>query len=197
MPKQATGDRVEPERHSLVHARSRRRGRLTIFRRLGPGLITGAADDDPSGIGTYSQLGARFGLTMLWTVPISLPLAAAVEELAGKIRVDAQGLRQTVQRHNRFAERGDDEEFGKGATEFDRNNGDPRQSPNPCLGRIETQPFYAMAVYPSTLGSSVGLRTDADGRALTESGEPIAGLFVCGSVQRSSSPPSRGSRWGL
>ena len=52
---------------------------------LGPGLITGAADDDPSGIGTYSQLGAQFGLGMIWTVPLSLPLAAGVEELAARL----------------------------------------------------------------------------------------------------------------
>ncbi len=60
------------DRHRLVHPASRRRGGFAIFRHLGPGLITGAADEDPSGIGTYSQLGAQFGLAMLWTVPISL-----------------------------------------------------------------------------------------------------------------------------
>jgi succinate dehydrogenase/fumarate reductase flavoprotein subunit len=107
--------------------------------------------------------------------------ASSIDELAHKIKVDAAGLRQTVQQHNRFAERGEDEEFGKGSTEFDRNNGDPRHSPNPCLGSIGAPPFFAMAVYPSTLGSSVGLRTDADGRVLTEIGEPIARLFACGS----------------
>src|SRR2546423_1718042 len=84
-PSPVRPERVEGERHPLVHARSRRRGRLTIFRHLGPGLITGAADDDPSGIGPYSQLGAPFGLSMLWSVPVSLPLAAAVEELAGRL----------------------------------------------------------------------------------------------------------------
>jgi succinate dehydrogenase/fumarate reductase flavoprotein subunit len=106
--------------------------------------------------------------------------AAALEELARKIGVDAAGLRQSVQRHNRFAQSGEDEDFGKGSTEFDRHNGDPRHVPNPCLGRIATPPFYAMAVYPSTLGTSVGLRADADGRVLTAAGEPIAGLFVAG-----------------
>jgi hypothetical protein len=106
--------------------------------------------------------------------------AASVEELARKIGMDAAGLRQTVQQHNRFADTGEDEEFGKGSTEFDRHNGDPRHAPNPCLGRIETPPYYAMAVYPSTLGTSVGLRADADGRVLTATGEPIPGLFVCG-----------------
>src|SRR5438045_6712663 len=88
------------ERHPLVHAQSRRRGRMTIFRRLGPGLITGAADDDPSGIGTYSQLGAKFGLTMLWTVPISLPFAAAVEELAGRLGMAGkEGLATLIKEH--------------------------------------------------------------------------------------------------
>jgi len=106
--------------------------------------------------------------------------AASLEALAGKIGVDAAGLRATVQQHNRFAETGEDQEFGKGATEFDRHNGDPHHAPNPCLGRIATPPYYAMAVYPSTLGSSVGLRADPDGRVLTEMGKPIAGLFVCG-----------------
>jgi len=106
--------------------------------------------------------------------------AASLEALAGKIGVDAAGLRATVQQHNRFAETGEDQEFGKGSTEFDRHNGDPHHAPNPCLGRIAMPPYYAMAVYPSTLGSSVGLRADPDGRVLTEMGKPIAGLFVCG-----------------
>jgi succinate dehydrogenase/fumarate reductase flavoprotein subunit len=107
--------------------------------------------------------------------------ATSIAELARKIEVDPAALHQTVQQHNRYAQTGEDEEFGKGSTEFDRNNGDAQNAPNPCLGRIERRPFYAMAVYPSTLGSSVGLRADADGRVLTQTGDPIAGLFACGS----------------
>jgi len=106
--------------------------------------------------------------------------AASLDELARKIAVDAAGLRRSVAEHNRFAGTGEDEEFGKGATDFDRHNGDPRQHPNPCLGRIARAPYYAMALYPSTLGSSVGLRTDADGRVLNADGDPITGLFACG-----------------
>jgi succinate dehydrogenase/fumarate reductase flavoprotein subunit len=106
--------------------------------------------------------------------------ADTIEVLAGKIGVDAAGLRDTVARHNRFAETGEDADFGKGSTEFDRNNGDPEHPPNPCLGPIATPPYYAMAVYPSTLGTSVGLKTDADGRVLDLNGAPIAGLFACG-----------------
>jgi succinate dehydrogenase/fumarate reductase flavoprotein subunit len=106
--------------------------------------------------------------------------ATSLEALARKIGVDAAGLQGTVQQHNRYAETGEDPEFGKGSTEFDRHNGDPSHTPNPCLGRIDASPYYAMAVYPSALGSSVGLRADADGRVLAETGEPIPGLFACG-----------------
>ena len=60
------------------------RGLLDRFRehplaRVGPGLITGVADDDPSGIATYSQAGAQFGFGMLWTMPLAFPLMAAVQ----------------------------------------------------------------------------------------------------------------------
>lgn len=63
------------------------------FRRLGPGIITGAADDDPSGIATYSQAGAQFGINMLWTVVLTFPLMAAIQEVSARIgRVTGRGL---------------------------------------------------------------------------------------------------------
>ena len=62
-------------------------------RQLGPGLITGAADDDPSGIATYSQAGAQFGFAMLWTVVFTLPLMAATQIVSARIGyVTRQGL---------------------------------------------------------------------------------------------------------
>jgi succinate dehydrogenase/fumarate reductase flavoprotein subunit len=106
--------------------------------------------------------------------------ADSLDALAAKIRVDAAGLRDSVARINRYAKSGVDEDFGKGSTDFDRHNGDPARGPNPCLGPIVGPPFYAMAVYPSTLGSSVGLKADADGRVLSASGTAIPGLFACG-----------------
>lgn len=105
--------------------------------------------------------------------------AGTLDALAAKIGVDAAGLRDSVQRANRYAQTGVDEDFGKGSTDFDRHNGDPAHAPNPCLGPI-APPYYAMAVYPSTLGSSVGLKADADGRVLSASGMPIPGLYACG-----------------
>jgi NRAMP (natural resistance-associated macrophage protein)-like metal ion transporter len=55
------------------------------LRQIGPGLITGAADDDPSGIATYSQAGAQFGYSMLWTVVFTLPLMVAIQIISARI----------------------------------------------------------------------------------------------------------------
>jgi len=66
---------------------------LRVFSRLGPGLITGAADDDPSGIATYSQAGAQFGVNMLWTVALTYPLMVAIQSISARIgRVTGHGL---------------------------------------------------------------------------------------------------------
>ncbi|MGZ4789732.1 MAG: NRAMP family divalent metal transporter, partial [Terriglobales bacterium] len=72
----------------------RSRGRLALlFRKLGPGLITGASDDDPSGIGTYSQVGAQFGYALLWTMVFSYPLMTAIQEISARIgRVTGIGI---------------------------------------------------------------------------------------------------------
>ncbi|SDX40138.1 NRAMP (natural resistance-associated macrophage protein) metal ion transporters [Collimonas sp. OK242] len=65
--------------------------------RIGPGLITGVADDDPSGIATYSQAGAQFGLNMLWTMPLAYPLMAAIQSMCGRIgRVTGKGLAANI-----------------------------------------------------------------------------------------------------
>ncbi len=65
--------------------------------RIGPGLITGVADDDPSGIATYSQAGALFGLDMLWTMPLCFPLMAAIQSMCARIgRVTGKGLAANI-----------------------------------------------------------------------------------------------------
>ena len=65
----------------------------SFLSRLGPGIVTGASDDDPSGIGTYSQIGAQFGYGMLWTMVISYPLMSAFQEICARIgRVTGHGI---------------------------------------------------------------------------------------------------------
>lgn len=71
-----------------------------FFSRLGPGLVTGASDDDPSGIATYSQAGAAFGLSMLWTCLLSIPLMAAIQQMCARIgMVTSMGLTGTLKQH--------------------------------------------------------------------------------------------------
>jgi len=65
--------------------------------RVGPGLITGVADDDPSGIATYSQAGAQFGLNILWAMPLALPLMVAIQSMCARIgRVTGKGLSANI-----------------------------------------------------------------------------------------------------
>ena len=83
--------------------RQRLRQRVLALRQglrgLGPGLITGAADDDPSGIATYSQAGAQFGLSMLWTVVFTLPLMSAIQIISARIGyVTGRGLAANIKR---------------------------------------------------------------------------------------------------
>lgn len=79
--------------------RDRLRGR-GYFNRLGPGLVTGAADDDPSGIGTYAQVGASTGFGMLWTAPVLLPFAIAVQETCARLALaNRAGLARIIKRN--------------------------------------------------------------------------------------------------
>lgn len=72
----------------------------TALRVLGPGLVTGSSDDDPSGIATYSQVGAQFGFTALWTALFTFPLMAAIQEMCARIGlVTTAGLTRTLKNH--------------------------------------------------------------------------------------------------
>ncbi|MGE5411392.1 MAG: NRAMP family divalent metal transporter, partial [Clostridiales bacterium] len=72
----------------------------SILKKLGPGLITGASDDDPSGIATYSQVGAQFGLSILWTSLFSYPLMVAIQEISARIgRISGRGIAGNIRHH--------------------------------------------------------------------------------------------------
>ena len=71
-----------------------------LLKRLGPGLVTGAADDDPSGIATYSQAGAQFGYGMLWSIWFTLPLMIGIQIVSARIgRVTGHGLAANIREH--------------------------------------------------------------------------------------------------
>ncbi len=102
MPKIFSGpDRRAQARQEREYEAPRGKARVrSFFRNLGPGLITGAADDDPSGISTYSQAGAAFGYGMLWTALISLPMMSAVQLMCAHIGLVAKrGLASVLREH--------------------------------------------------------------------------------------------------
>lgn len=87
----------EPEGNSL---KRRRKSRRSLLRVLGPGLVTGAADDDPSGIGTYSQVGAQFGYSLSWTMVLSFPLMVSIQEICARIgATTGAGIAQNLRQH--------------------------------------------------------------------------------------------------
>ncbi len=110
---------------------------------------------------------------------------ADIAALARAISVPPQHLKRTVSDHNRFAVTGTDEAFGKGSNALNRHNGDPANRPNPCLRPIEHPPYFAVAVFPADLGTSTGLRTDADARVLGADGVAVPGLYACGNDMNS------------
>ena len=109
-----------------------------------------------------------------------LKKADSIAKLAELLGMDAVRLRASVERHNGFADSGKDLDFNKGETAYERSNGDPLHLPNPCIGRIERGPFFAVEVYPTPLGTSHGLAIDPNARVLDVMGKAIPGLYACG-----------------
>lgn len=114
-----------------------------------------------------------------------LQSAGSIEALAERIGVAADGLAETVRRHNDYARSGTDADFAKGANAYDRGNGDPQHAPNPCLGPIARAPFYAVRVEPTPLGTSLGLRTDVHAQVCNAEGAAIPGLYAVGNDMHS------------
>jgi succinate dehydrogenase/fumarate reductase flavoprotein subunit len=117
--------------------------------------------------------------------PDWLVRAETLQELAEKVGIHAEQLEKTVARFNQFAKDGKDPDFHRGESKYDSYYGDPENKPNAGLGPIEQGPFYALPIHSGTLGTKGGPVTDADGRVLSPSGEPIPGLYAAGNAAAS------------
>ena len=132
----------------------------------------------------------RYGLGAVKPAPMPLgdPLARGYllrgrtpAELARLCGIEPDGLERTITHYNQMARRGQDADFAKGETPYNRVQGDAaRGLPNPCMAPLARSPYYAVRVVPGSLGTFAGLRTDCAARVLDAGGLPIAGLYAGG-----------------
>lgn len=131
----------------------------------------------------------RYGLG--WSRPFPLPLApyvhngylkrgASIEALARRCGIAPQALADTVRQYNDHARRGEDPQFGRGATPYNRKQGDPGHQPNPCVAPIEHGPFYAVEVRPGSFATFAGLGTNGSAQVIGTGNRPIEGLYAAG-----------------
>jgi succinate dehydrogenase/fumarate reductase flavoprotein subunit len=109
--------------------------------------------------------------------------AATLEELAAKIKVPAENLTATVARFNEYAVKGEDPDFGRGDSAYDKYWGDNDNPwPNPSLGPLRSGPFYALEVVNGAFGTNGGVATDRLARVLDVDNQPIPGLYAAGNT---------------
>ena len=113
-----------------------------------------------------------------------IPRAATLRALAEQVGIEADGLEATVARWNGFVDAGQDDDFARGDSAYDRwsGDGDYRFTKESTLGRLDEGPFYAVPIQSGTLGTSGGPRTDTSGRVLDTHLQPITGLYAAGNV---------------
>lgn len=111
--------------------------------------------------------------------------AGTLAALAARLGVPADALQATVERYNAHAAQGQDPDFGKGSTAYNRYLGDPEHAPNPCLAPLAEGPYYAVKVYPGDIGTACGIAANPHAQALDGAGAPIAGLYVAGNDMQS------------
>ena len=143
---------------------------------------------DSQFLATYPLAGNMRGIKKpkSWFDSGFLRCGETIEALANACDINPQALRSTVERFNRFAEQGHDEDFQRGTTRYQRWLGDSLLSPGgETLGAIEQAPFYAIPVYPGDVGTFGGLVTDITASVLRIDGTVINGLYATGTTTAS------------
>ena len=131
-----------------------------------------------------------FGMSKPFPVPVwpyvrsgYLTRGRTLRDLAQKCGIDPAALEQTVTTFNEHARVGEDPEFQRGVSAFNKGSGDKEHGPNPSLAPLEKGPFYAIKVLPGSFGTFAGLRTDPHSRVLDAAGQPVPGLYAAGNDQ--------------
>ncbi len=184
-------DRGKPGVIAVTRAGRRFANEADVYHRFVPAMIEACRAEAEVAVWLIADHRAvrRYGLGAAPPAPARLaPFLATgylkrandIAGLAAAAGIDAAALGATVAAFNRDAARGEDPQFGKGSSLYNRANGDAAHKPNPCLAPIVDPPFYAVRVVPGDIATFVGLRTDGCARVLDGDRAPVPGLYAAG-----------------
>jgi succinate dehydrogenase/fumarate reductase flavoprotein subunit len=189
-------DRYKPGVIGVLRSGQRFTNESNAYHDVGAALIEACSDQAETAMWLVCDRRtlAKYGLGFAKPAPMPLgPLlrngyllkGQTLAELAGKAGIDAQGLEQTVREYNLGAVHGEDRQFGRGSTSFNRYLADPQQQPNPCVAPVGEGPYFAVKVIMGDLGTFDGLRTRVTGEVLAADGQVIDGLYAVGNDRAS------------
>ncbi|MBI6883566.1 FAD-dependent oxidoreductase [Pseudomonas putida] len=189
-------DRYKPGVIGVLRSGQRFTNESNAYHDVGAALIEACSDQAETAMWLVCDRRtlAKYGLGFAKPAPMPLgPLlrngyllkGQTLAELAGKAGIDAQGLEQTVREYNLGAVHGEDRQFGRGSTSFNRYLADPQQQPNPCVAPLGEGPYFAVKVIMGDLGTFDGLRTRVTGEVLAADGQVIDGLYAVGNDRAS------------
>jgi succinate dehydrogenase/fumarate reductase flavoprotein subunit len=171
--------------HSLlVNAKGRRFANETYFVDVASAWNQVAPDGTSANLPCFfvfdESYRLKYGLPAGLSPQVSLSQHESLEGLARTLRIDSVGLVSEVQQYNDMIKIHGRDEFGRGATAYQRVFGDMDSPGNPTLGPVEKPPFYGVEIHPATSGHRGGVVIDAHARVLDLHGDVIPGLFACG-----------------
>lgn len=189
-------DRYKPGVIGVLRNGKRFTNESNSYHDVGAALIRACADHQETAMWLICDHAtiSKYGLGYAKPAPLPLgPLlrngylkrGGSLAALAQECGIDAAALEQTVREYNAGAQHGEDRQFGRGTTSFNRYLGDPDHKPNPCVAPIAQGPFYALKVVMGDLGTFDGIATNVEGAVLREDGSAIAGLYAVGNDRAS------------
>ena len=158
---------------------------------VGQALIDACKEDEETYawlIGDHATI-RKYGIGFVKPAPVPLfsylrsgylVKGKTLDELAEKTDINRQNLKQTIADFNIGAENGNDTQFGRGTSAFNRYLGDADHKPNPCVAPLKKAPFYAVKIFMGDIGTFSGLNTDCQCRVVTENGKTINRLYAVG-----------------
>ncbi|MFJ4068617.1 FAD-dependent oxidoreductase [Pseudomonas sp. NPDC089996] len=189
-------DRYKPGVIGVLRSGQRFTNESNSYHDVGAALIEACTDQPETAMWLVCDRRtlAKYGLGYAKPAPMPLgPLLRngyllkgnTLTELAAKAGIDGQGLERTVREYNLGAVHGEDLQFGRGSTTFNRYLADPQQQPNPCVAPLGEGPYFAVKVVMGDLGTFDGIRTSVVGEVLDGERRAITGLFAVGNDRAS------------